>query len=226
MLDFSRTKILESHEPNVAVGFTFTAEGQAMIADYTGGVFGVKPSAGTANDRFYGVSLAQQITPTEFPEIVEFVSTGSYTLPHTPIGGSVLVWNVTDATALTTDGAGPTDGEYVLTGNVVTTNVAQAGDTIRVQYRYIPTTLEALELQGDIPPGGAASLLLGTMGAIVKGQVATSVYDTSVNWNVTNPVVTLGAGGRFTIGGSGPQVPDAVILNIPSAADPYLVMQI
>lgn len=226
MLDFSRTKILESHEPATAVGFTVTAEGQALVADYTGGVFGLKPSTGAGTDRYYGASLAQQLTPLEFPEIVEFVSTGSYTLPHTPIGGSILVWNVTAGAAVTTDGAGPDTGEYTISGKVLTFNAAQNSNSIRVQYRYVPTTLEALELQGDIPPGGAASLLLGSMGAILKGQVATSVYDTSVNWNVANPVLKLGAGGRYTLGGGGIDVPDAIIMNIPSAADPYLVFQV
>lgn len=226
MLDFSRTKILESHEPPVQAGYTVTAEGQALVADYTGGVFGLRPSTATSTDRFYGVSISQQMTILEFPEIVTFVSTGSYTLPHTPIGGSVLVWNETAGSALTTDGAGPDAGEYVLTGNVITTNAAQDGATIRVQYRYSPTTLEAQGLQGDIPPGGAASFILGTMGSIVKGQIATSVYDTSVNWNVANPVLKLGAAGRFTLGGSGADVPNAVIVSLPSSDDPYLVFEV
>ena len=226
MLDFSRTQIVESRDFPVQTGFTITAEGQAISTDYTtAGVVGVRPTAGDATDTFLGMSISQQLTITEFPEIVEFTSTGSYTLPHTPIGGSILVWNVTGSVAITYN-AGATAGTYNITGNVLTFNVAQAGNSIRVSYRYVPTVLEMLTLQGDIPAGGAANLLLGTMGVILKGQIATSYFDTSVNWQVATPVLKLGAAGRLTVSGSGNTVTGAVIISVPTAADSYLVFEI
>lgn len=225
MLDFTRTSVVEARELPTVNTTSITAEGQALVVDYTGGVCTLKASAGTGGEIYYGCSLAQQLTLLELPEIVVDVVATSYTLPHTPIGGSIYIYNVTAGSEITFN-AGAGSGQYNIVGNVLTFNAAQVGNTFRAQYRYVPTTLEAQTIQGSIPPGGAASLLLNSMGAIIKGQIATSNYDTAVNWNVANPVLTLGAGGRYTLGGSGGAVPGAKIINIPSSEDSFLVFEI
>ena len=227
MLDFSRVSIVESREYPVQTGYTVTAEGQGLSLDYTtAGVVALRPTAGDATDTFIGASLAQQLTITEFPEIISFVAADvTYTVPHTPIGGSILVFNDTAGTAIVFNAAVAT-GQYNLVGNVFSFNAAQVGAAIRIQYRYVPTTLEALSLQGDIPPGGAANLLLNTMGVILKGQIATSYFDSSVNWQVATPVLRTGAAGRLTLGGSGQIIPGAVIISVPTSADSFLVYEV
>ena len=89
MLDFTKTRILESLEVAVQTGFTVTAEGQALVADYTGGVFGVRPSSSTSTDQFYGVSIAQQLTLLYLPYFETIVapvyaSTATITASQTP----------------------------------------------------------------------------------------------------------------------------------------------
>lgn len=227
MLKFQATRILESIEQPVAQGNTITAEGAALVADYTNGEFGVKQSTGTANDKFYGVSIAQQLSILFLPEYVTLVADGSHTLPHTPASGTLLVFNETTGSPLATAGGAPAAGEYNLAGNVITFNSAQDGQTIRIGYRYSPTMIEARLAQGDIPPGGAANLTLDTMGVILKGQVSTTEFDTSINWNVANPVLHLGANGLFNLGGgTSVAVPGAVIVELPTAEDSFLTFQI
>jgi hypothetical protein len=232
-LNFTKTRILESIEVPVQNGFTVTAEGQALVADYTGGVFGVKPATGASTDVYYGVSIAQQITLLYLPYFeattLTIPATAPYTitLTNTPAAGTLRVYNATAGSAITSSTSPPGTGTYYLAGNVLTFNAAQAGANVLISYRYSPTTVQALTFQGDIPPGGATSLYLGTMGVILKGQVATTEFDTTVDWTgVTSPVLKLAANGLYTIGGSGATVPNAVVVQLPSVSDPTLVFEI
>lgn len=228
MLLFDKTRILESVEVPVQTGFTVTAEGQALVSDYTGGVFGVKPSLVGAG-QFYGVSIAQQMTLLYLP-MMETVVTPTIspaptyvtiTLARTPASNIRFYNNTTSVLASTTNvsPAMPAAAtEYNLTGNVLTLLYANhgAGNSLSLSYRYSPTTVEALTVQGDIPPGGAANLTLGTMGVIRKGRIATTEFDTSVNW-AAGGTLTVTANGLFTIGGA-TAVPNAVIVEVPGVS--------
>lgn len=222
MLHFQSVQVLESRDYPVAQGFTVTAEGQALVADYTGGQFGVKPSTGISGEQFVGVALSQQMTILAVPEAITFTIAATITLPHAPLNGTLLIMNKDTGTPLTPAAGAPADGEYSINGKEVTFNSAQEGNAAAASYRYSPTTIEARTIQGDIPPGGAANLSLDTMGVILKGQVATFEYDTSVNWQVANPVLKLGANGLFTLGGSGEDVPGAVIVDLPVNGGPLV----
>ena len=236
MLLFDKTRILESVEVPVQTGFTVTAEGQALVSDYTGGVFGVKPSTAPAG-QYYGASIAQQLTLLYLPMMESVVTPTlagppvlfTITLARTP-ASNIRFYNETTSVAIATPVAVPAAaGEYNLTGNVLTLFYAGngAGNTLSLSYRYSPTTVEAMTVQGDIPPGGAANLTLGTMGVIRKGRIATTEFDTSVDWSVTAPVLTVGANGLYTIGGA-TAVPNAIIIEIPgvSTTTPALVFDI
>lgn len=239
MLLFDKVRILESVEVPVQVGYTVTAEGQALTADYTGSVFGVKPSQAADTNKFYGVSIAQQLTLLYLPMMESVVTatiapaptTFSITLARTPVG-NIRFYDVTTSTAIGTNvtpAAPAAAGEYNLVGNTLTLTYANhgGGKTLALSYRYSPTTVEALSVQGDIPPGGAANLTLGTMGVIRKGRVATTEFDTSVDWSAGGTLV-VGNNGLFTIGGAGVAVPNAVIVEIPgvSTTTPALVFDI
>lgn len=229
MLDFTRTRIVESIEKPVQTGYTVTAEGQALVADYTSGVFGLKAATGASTDQFYGVSMAQQMTLLYVPymeSVVIGASDTTFTTAFTPASGSLFIYDVTSSTALAAGDPATTANEYSISGNTVTIHTGQQGHTLRVQYRYSPTTVQARTLQGDIPPGGAANLTLGTVGIVMKGQIATTEYNTAVDWNVSAPVLKLAANGLFTLGGSGATVPGAVIVSLPTVGDPVLVFEI
>lgn len=220
MLDFTRTRIVESNVFKVQDGYTITAEGMPLVGDYTGGIFGVRESAGAAAEKFLGVSMSQQMTLLSIPRIQTItVPAGStpivVNLDREPLGGSLFVYDETSGVAITA-GSSANATEYSITDKAVSLNTARGGHVLRFQYRYSPTTIEARTIQGDIPPGGAADLTLGTMGTIVKGVVATTMFDTSVDWNVANPVLTVGTSGLFTLGGLTP-VPGAVILGLPAS---------
>jgi hypothetical protein len=136
-----------------------------------------------------------------FPKVEDFVVSGgantTITLARTPQASTIAIYNVTDATALTVT------TDYTLSGATVTWVNSQANDTVRVFYRFAPTTVEAQAIMGDIRPGGAPGSLLGQVGVAKSGVMYTSEYDTSVNWLAANPVIKTAANGRLTIGGSG-----------------------
>lgn len=226
MILLSNSKLTQVTEYPVAAGATITAEGQALVADYTGGVFGVKPSAGASGEQFAGVSLAQQLTLLYMPMVERFTlpATGalSFTTSFTPASGTIRVHNVTDGADVA---AGAAAGNYGIVGNVVTivaAGASSAGEVIEISYRFSPTTIQARALQGDIPAGGAAALTLGTIGVVTQGTIITSEFDTSVDWSTNPTVVKLGANGLFTVGGSGITVPNAYITEVPNVSSPYL----
>lgn len=223
MILFPSSRILQSEERPVAIGSTVTAEGQALVADTTGGVFGVKPSTGGAGEKFMGVSLAQQLTLLYVPNIESLVQgvANTITLAHTPAAGTLRLVNATSTTLQTVGNPGTTANQYSISGLVITLNAAQVGNTYTATYRFSPTTVEARSIQGDIPAGGAAALTLGSVGVVKQGEIVTTEFDTTVDWTAANIVVTLGAGGLFTIGGAG-AVTGAVVVEVPSLTSPYL----
>lgn len=222
MLQFQDSRIMQSTERPVAVGATIVAEGSALVADTTGGVFGVKPSAAASGELFAGVSLAQQLTPLYLPYVERgTVAALVVTLTNTPAAGTIRVYNVTKAAVVAAGGAA---GNYGISGNVITIVTAGTtvnGDVLEVSYRYSPTTLQARTIQGDIPPGGAAALTLGSVGVISDGDIVTTEYDTSVDWSAANVVIKTGANGLFTIGGTGTTI-NGFVTKVPAAGDAFL----
>lgn len=221
MLSFQDSKIMQSSEEDVATGFTVTAEGQALVATLVNGVFGVKPSAGTAGENFAGFSLAQQLTPSYLPFVERLTVAGlAVTVANTPQGGTLSVYNVTKAAAVA---SGASAGNYSISGNVisiVTGGTTVNGDVLEVRYRYSPTTVQVKAIMGDIPPGGAASQTINRVGVIKQGVIYTTEFDTSVDWNnPSNLAIKLSANGLLTLGGSGTTVPNSYITKVPQAGD-------
>jgi hypothetical protein len=217
MLYFPNTRVAVSSELPIAAGAVFTAEGQAMVSDNTGGIFGAKPSTAAAGENFLGVAVSQQIALTSFPKVEEVVQplTDIITLARTPSVGTVFVYNVTTGAAL----ASPAN--YTIAGAVITMAAATRGNVIRIVYKFAPTVIEARSIMGDIYPGGAPGLSIGQVGVQRSGSIFTTEFDSAVNWNVANPVVKTGANGQFTIGGTGTTV-DCAVIQLPSTSLPYL----
>lgn len=222
MLDFTLTRYSDARQFPVATGALITAEGQCLVNDLTDGVRKVKPSTGTAADAFAGVSVGQQITITAFPAFETAVIGATYTLKKTPIAGQISV--TADGVALTAAGGAPASGQYQLVGSVITFNAAQAGEALVVNYRYVPTTVEAKQIQGDEPAGGAACLAIDQIGVITRGVVATTEFNAGDVW-VAASVPKTGANGLFSVSGSGTAVP-ATIEQLPNGDSPFLVLSI
>jgi hypothetical protein len=219
MLYFPQGKAYISQEFPVATGASVAAEGLALVASTTGGVFGVAPSAGSSGEKFVGVSVSMQMTITSLARAEEYVVPAGnvVTLDRTPTGGTVSVYDLTSAAVVPASGG----GAWSLSGKTLTLTATELGHSILVRYKYAPTAAESQLIQGDIYPGGAAGFVTGSVGVIKNGTVFTSEFDTTINWNAANPTVTTGASGQFTVGGSGAVVP-CVVVNVPSADSPYL----
>ena len=217
MLYFPNTRQAISVELPIAVSASVGVEGAALVADNTGGIFGVKPSTGSAGEVFLGVSVSQQFSMLSFPKVEEKVQGTSnvITVARIPSAGTVLVYNVTTGAPLV---AGT---DYTVSGKAITLQSATLGNTIRIVYKFVPDATEARSIQGDVYPGGATGTSLAQVGVLRSGSVYTTEYDSSVNWSSSNPVIKLGANGLFTIGGSGTTV-DAVVLQSPNTTNPFL----
>lgn len=222
MLDFTLTRYSDSRQFPVATGSLITAEGQCLVNDLTDGVRKVKPATGTAADVFAGVSVGQQITITAFPGFESAVIGATYTLKRTPISGQILV--TANGVALTATAGAPAAGEYSITDATITFNAAQAGAALQVVYRYVPTTVEAKQIQGDEPAGGAACLAIDQIGVITRGVVATTEFNAADAWTASS-VVKTGANGLFSVSGNGTAVP-GTIEQLPDGDSPFLVISI
>jgi hypothetical protein len=219
MLYFPNGRDYISQEFPVAQSATIAAEGIALVADTTAGVFGVKPSAGVSGEKFVGVAVSQQISITAVARVESHIvpATNVVTLNRTPSSGTLSVFNKTTGAVVPASGG----SNWSLAGRQLTLPAGMAGNEIETYFKYQVTLNESRSLQGDTFPGGAAGFLVGQCGAVRNGTIYTSEFDTTVNWNATNPSVTLGANGQFTIGGSGAAVP-AVVVAVPSASQPFL----
>jgi len=214
MLNLTASKIARSEELPFSPAAPVTAVGQALVQN---GTF-VKPGTGGAGELFVGVALAQPLTLLNFPAVESLVAnaSGIVTLANTPIAGTLRVY-APDLTANLTVGTPASNTtEYSISGATITEHVSRAGKTTIAYYQFVPTTAQARLIQGDIQPGGAASLTTGTVGVIRAGTVFTSEYDPTVDWTTANPAIKVGANARFTIGGAGAAVPNAQVISAPT----------
>lgn len=219
MIYFPATKGNISTELPVDASSTISAEGQCLVASTPDGNFGAKPSAGSGSEVFLGVAVSQQITLTAIPRAEAFTQGASDAIQtsFTPNAGTVAVYDVTAGALLTGGGT-----DYTQTGKDITLLAATRGHELLVHYTYAPTAVQARAYQGDIVPGGPAGAALSQVGIIRNGIVYTDQYDTTVDWTQANPVVKTGAGGKFTIGGSGTTLTNVSVIAAPVANFPYL----
>jgi hypothetical protein len=234
MLLMTKSRIVDSIE-RATVSTGVTAEGQPLVADYTGGVFAVKPASGAANEQFVGIARAQQLSLVNV-SMVEQLTVGAskiVTLSHIPLAyTSLRVRDLTSATDLPVDSTGPAaSGLALLTAGspTVTTHTTQVGHVLEFIYRYVPSAIDALALQGNIPPGGAASLILGSVEVLQQGDVYTTEFDPTADYTDESKAVCTMAGALFTnfTPGTGKiAVPNAVVIEVPSTDSPYLGLRI
>lgn len=235
MINFAQSRIDRSTVRSVTSPSLITAEGAPLIADSTPGLDnGVAISAGAAGEVFVGISISQQrsLIVMSFVEEIVVASDGTFSLSHNSYNSSLqrfsILTGVTEGTALVST-ASPSVAQFypvsASTKNFIT-NTANAGLKIRAYYRFSPTLAQAQMLQGDTLPGGDSGLLLNTVGVIIAGDVYTTEFDPSVNWNGALTTLSLGAGGLFTLGGSGVTPANVRVISRPSAGSPFLGLSI
>lgn len=221
MFYFPLTRIVDSAEFAVAAGATITAEGQALVASMTNGVFGVKPSAGGAGEVFVGLAVAgTSAAPfaasyASKVEVLTVPASGTLTLQFAPVTGQAALYNTGTNAALAIDGTTVTLASNKISG-------LTPGLTFRVTYKYALTVNQARALQGDVQPGGNAGDQLGSIGVVKRGSVFTTEFDASKNWAAATGL-KLAANGQITDQtGSGVTITGAFVTNVPSATNPYL----
>lgn len=225
MLLFPNTRIELSTERALLAGVAIENEGSALVAGYVGGVFGVQESLGVANEKFVGVSLSRPLTPGFLPavEVLTVPASGVITLRSTPLANTVRVVKVSTGAAYTVVAGAPaaaTEAQVTGANANVVFQTSQANTQVAVHYVRTLTTVQAVLLQGNQDIGGPAGAYFGQVGVITRGDVFTTEYDTLVDWS-TPGNLTLGANGKFTLGGTGVDVPGYVI-SAPSEGNAWL----
>lgn len=231
MLLLDRTRATESFEYSVLPSAMITAEGQPVVADYSTGLFNVKPAEATATDKFVGVTISQQINLVALPFIEEIVADTTNSLSRTNlfVGQLRAVGSVTGALTVVNAPAVPVAGEVSVNwvNGTLTFNAAQAGETVTVSYRYVPTSLEALTVQGNITPGGSSTFVLNSTGVITRGDIYTTEYNPVIDWAtaatsgwivaVKNGLFTAYATAAAAAADGAVVVVDGIITNVPAA---------
>lgn len=222
MLNFKVTRFSDSNasfQP-VATGVVVAEDGVALVYAKESGDTKVQPSTGVAGEVYAGVSLSRNTPPNQVPAYEEFVipASGSVQLNRTPVAGQLSV------KGFALGSGAPAAGEVKITADTLQFNTADAGKVATAQYLYEPTVAEAATIIGQGPIGGPPSSALGVVGVLEKGEFGTSFFDASVDWTDAL-AVNLGAGGKFTVGGSGTRVPGLVVKNAPNAGNPFLVLK-
>lgn len=223
MIYFPSTRVNISRELPVAVGASIAAEGIALMADNTGGVFGAKATAGASGDVFLGIAVSQQIALGNQVKVETNIQGSSNTivLDRTPVSSSLGVFDATAGAVIATGGSG-----WTLSGKTVTLQAGTQGHEIICYYKFTPTAAEARFIQGDVWPGGPAGASLTQIGVASNGIVYTDQFDTTVNWNANGIAVKTGANGQFTIGGSGATLANVQVIAPPTPGFGYLGLQL
>ena len=100
-------------------------------------------------------------------------------------------------------------------------DVARAGETIVVTYRYNLTVAESRLKFFQRNINNEASTLFGQVGVGQgHGEIFTDQFDATIEWS-TSPAITSGAGGTLTVGGSGTAL-DARVISVPNVNNPLL----
>lgn len=226
MLDFSRTRVRASVERPVAEGHVVSQEGQGLVYDVA--LDGVKVATGVGTEKFDGVVMAEVLVSDTLPVVqtldasqvvVDGAVVAEIELGFAPISGTMVVF---DATGTKVADAAMVSGKpTTLDGSKLAANVGAVKAPYKLVARKQATVAEIRGLQGDIPNGGAATLVIGTVGVILQGDVYTTVYNTADDWaNATT--IKVGAGGVFTTSGTGAVVPNARVISLPGVDSVYL----
>lgn len=225
MLQLRETRIVNSQPHDVFTGAVIPEEGMALAYVKEGVDTKVQLATGVADEVFAGVSYSHNTPPAVLPVVLEgTVSvTGTFALPRNPIAGQLLV--KVDGAIKTVVAGAPAAGEVQVGSLQLNFHISMAGLPVVVQMMYSPTVQEARSIIGDAPIGGLSSTAQGSIGVLKNAIIATNAFDASADWS-SALFVKLAAGGVFTLGTVGDHIPNVIVKNSPSAANPYLVLSL
>lgn len=231
-LDISRLDQFRSfHE---TVSGTQPKAGMALVRADSGADRLVAISGANAGEIFAGIAKSDSLDLSYVNAVEDVVvpSDAPYTVTlgrGLLVAGQIRCYDITDSAALT-EGNDANAGEFEATDatGVLSFNVAQAGNTVRVTYRSELTARQRDLLfqssaisRGEDANAGEVSAIRG------PGIVFTLYYDTTIDWSPSGgvpKVVKTGAGGLFTVGGNGATV--GRVHSVPTPSDPYLGIEI
>lgn len=234
MLNINKCSFIQTLAVPVASTVLAIEEGQAMVYVIENGEAVVKASTGVAGEFFAGVAWSRATTPTNAPLVEELIvpSAAPYTvtLAKTPLANPaayVLASGASPRVVLAKSAAADAT-HYAIAGDVVTLDASFAGRTIQVVYRYTLSHVEAV-YKFNFDAFATVDLVSAPVIGIVKdGIIYTDMFDETVDWaswSASTPV-TLGANGKFTIGGAGAVLDNAAVVAIPSVTDGMLGLHI
>lgn len=236
MISRPLTRVTNSTEMALsAQSAPLAAEGQALV--FEGGVTdGVLVSNGapiaTGSQSFAGfVFVGTSAYP--FPEmdvarceVLTVGTDGSVTLGEAADGTSASVNSI--AVFNNETGAKITGATWAPTSPTLITGLT-AGMVVRVVYSAALNAVRAAALYGHTQPGGYAGNYVGQVGMITRGFVATSEFDTSLDWSTANTSATTaivaGANGKLKLGasdGSAGAVVKGRVTRLPDDMYPFL----
>lgn len=198
------------------------SDGQAMVNVLENGVGCAKPSTGAAGEQFIGFSSLQTsatpIIPTTAVKVEEVVipAGGKVTAARTPIAGTSFAYDTATGAALAIDS---------VVGKLVDFLVANAGKTVRLQYRYTLTVVEARAMVGDVQPGGFSGNTYGTVGVAQTGVIYTDQFESGIDFQAATSI-KLAANGRVTdqTGANGTVI-NAIVKALPTVGHPFLGLE-
>ena len=222
MLKMMETRILRSVHEEVLDGVQIADEGVPLEYVKQDGKTKVDVASGAG--LFAGVSQSRDAPPMVVPAVTEFVipANGVIELERAPIAGQISI-KIGQATFSLVAGV-PAAGEFAVAGKVVTFNVADAGKVGKSLFRYVPSVIEANAWVGQAPIGGVPSAVLGIVGTIKEGTIATSEFDAASNWDDTLFVKV--ANGLFTAGDAANHITNVIVKSAPTAGSPWLVLSL
>lgn len=210
MFDLNRSYFNDIKERPLAASATLTEEGQCLVyvSDGAGGM-AVAPSAGLAPgtaEIFAGFAItdALKVLTNTVVETVVVPSVAPYTVQlrnANVILASAFVINVTGGgTTMAAACPAPAATQYcVTTAGLMTFNVAQAGITATIVYRYNLTAAQTLEIFHARSVNSFAQDYFSSVSVgCLEGEIFTTMYDTSQANYAIGDIIYTGVGGNVT----------------------------
>ena len=234
MINLQATRTLKTGYAPLAAGVHLEEEGQAFVSIKEEGERRVRPSTGAAGEVFAGFQISRAVPPHLVPKVEDFkiakldgAAVATFSAIRVPVAGKLLVRiGAAVVTDIGADAAAPdAAGKVNHVNGVFYFHDDDLGKPAEIQYHYEPTVTEAQQITGDAPHGGHPGNAQGQAGFMLVGEIATSYYDSSVDWsNCLQP--RLGPDGMLTTGGSGTLLTNVTVLNSPSSQDEFLRLEV
>lgn len=229
VFDLNRSYFNDLKERKLVIGTVITDEGMLLsyASDSEGGMACQLATDG-ANERIAGWAITDEVKASTEPVVETFVvpaGGGAVNLRSTSIiPTSIRATRDVALTVMAASVGAPAAGEYQLSDaakGIVVFNVAQAGATVHISYRYNLTVAQVIGKyhQRSINSGAQDVLSQISIGCL-EGEIFTTCFDSSVLWALSDIVRASALPGLVTNAGAGKIV--GHVSQTPSLGDGYL----